>query len=165
MSDRSPFGLFLFPILSLVIMIFILIDENTTTAVAWQTLSFLSKLANSLKSHRAWREGGVRGREGSVRGREGGVSRGEGSVSGREERQNAPKHQIFFLTTRFYIILGRSISNPRYLPGKGLPACMLTHAATFAPLWSVHSKSDSYILHYREAISNLKRNCQSLQSP
>ena len=40
--------------------------------------------------------------------------------------------------------------------------CMLAHAATFAPLQSVHSESDLYILHSEEIILNSKLNREYL---
>ena len=42
---------------------------------------------------------------------------------------------------------------------------MLAHAATFAPLQSANSQSDSYMLHSGKAVLNSKLNCQSLKAP
>ena len=52
-----------------------------------------------------------------------------------------------------------------YLTKACLHACMLTHAATFAPLCSAHSESDSHMLHCGEAVLNSKLNHQSLTVP
>jgi len=49
----------------------------------------------------------------------------------------------FFLTTGSCVKPDGSIYNPDYLSGKGPPAYVLLHAATFAPIRSAHPEPDT----------------------
>ena len=101
---------------------------------------------------RGWEEVSVRGREGRV---------GNGRAIKRPKQQ----HFLFNHRVPYKNRVGTFKTHAIYLPKACPHACILAHAATFAPFRSAHSKSDLYILHDGEAVLNSKLNRSSFTVP